>query len=119
MPTDELPTCCAGCSTPSSCSPRPRTTGRVLFTHPKVRDVAVIGLPDPTWGEVVVAVLVPAEPGRPPTATELHDFCRARLAPHKTPVRWLRSVELPLTGSGKVRKDRLREQAGHAGLQEI
>ncbi|MFD7666849.1 AMP-binding protein [Streptomyces sp. NPDC059788] len=92
---------------------------QVLFTHPKVRDVAVIGLPDPAWGEIVVAVLVPVEPGQPPTATELHDFCRARLAPHKTPVRWLHTTELPLTGSGKVRKHRLREQVDHAGLQEL
>ncbi|KOG91762.1 AMP-binding protein [Streptomyces varsoviensis] len=92
---------------------------QVLSTHPKVRDIAVIGLPDPLWGEIVVAVLVPAEPGQPPTATELHDFCRARLAPHKTPVRWLRTAELPLTDSGKVRKHLLREQAGHAGLQEL
>ncbi|MEV0282134.1 AMP-binding protein [Streptomyces sp. NPDC050610] len=92
---------------------------QVLFTHPKVRDIAVIGLPDPAWGEIVVAVLVPAEPGRPPTATELHDFCRAQLAPHKTPVRWLQTTELPLTGSGKVRKHRLRELADHAGLREL
>ncbi len=92
---------------------------RVLFTHPKVRDVAVIGLPDPAWGEIVAAVVVPAEPGQPPTATELHDFCRARLAPHKTPVRWLRTAELPHTDSGKVRKHQLREQIDHAGIREL
>ncbi|AHH97499.1 AMP-binding protein [Kutzneria albida] len=92
---------------------------QVLFTHPGVRDVAVIGLPDPTWGEIVAAVLVPAEPGQAPTVTELHDFCRAQLAPHKTPTRWFQTTELPLTGSGKVQKHRLREQVDHVGLQEL
>ncbi|MFD9890857.1 AMP-binding protein [Amycolatopsis sp. NPDC059027] len=92
---------------------------QVLFTHPGVRDVAVLGLPDPMWGEIVAAVLVSTEPGHAPTATELHDFCRARLAPHKTPARWFHTTELPLTGSGKVQKHRLRGQIDHGELQEL
>ena len=88
---------------------------------PAVRpgDVAVLGLPDPTWGEIVGAVLVPADPGRIPAVTELHDLCRARLAPHKTPARWFGVTELPLTGSGKVQKFRLREQINGAELKEL
>ncbi|MBE8526880.1 hypothetical protein ILP97_57070 [Amycolatopsis sp. H6(2020)] len=92
---------------------------QVLFTHPGLRDVTVLGLPDPTWGEIVAAVLVPADTDRVPAVAELHDLCRAKLAPHKTPVRWFRANELPLTGSGKIQKFRLREQIDGAELHEL
>jgi fatty-acyl-CoA synthase len=92
---------------------------QVLFTHPFVRDVAVLGLPDPTWGEIVAAVLVPANPGQLPAVTELHDLCRSHLAPHKTPARWFQTAGLPLTGSGKIQKFRLREQINRAELSEL
>ena len=92
---------------------------QVLFTHPAVRDVVVLGLPDPTWGEIVAAVVVPAEPGRPPTATELHNHCRAHLAPHKTPIRWFQATDFPLTASGKIQKFRLRDQIDQARLSEL
>jgi acyl-CoA synthetase (AMP-forming)/AMP-acid ligase II len=92
---------------------------QLLFTHPGIRDVAVLGLPDPTWGEVVAAVLVPDRPDHVPSVTELRDFCRAHLAPHKTPTRWFHAGELPLTGSGKIQKFRLREQIDRAELHEL
>ena len=92
---------------------------RVLFSHPGVRDVAVLGLPDPTWGEIVAAVLIPADPGQPAAVTELHDLCRTSLAPHKTPARWFGATELPLTGSGKIQKFRLREQIDGGELSEL
>jgi fatty-acyl-CoA synthase len=92
---------------------------QVLFSHPGVRDVAVLGLPDPTWGEIVAAVLVPADPGQIPDAAELHDLCRTHLAPHKTPARWFGVTELPLTGSGKIQKFRLREQIDGGELKEL
>jgi acyl-CoA synthetase (AMP-forming)/AMP-acid ligase II len=92
---------------------------QVLFSHPGVRDVAVLGLPDPTWGEIVAAVLVPADPGQPPAVTELRGLCRTHLAPHKTPARWFGATELPLTGSGKIQKFRLAEQIARAELTEL
>jgi fatty-acyl-CoA synthase len=92
---------------------------QVLFTHPAVRDVAVLGLPDPTWGEIVAAAVVPTDPDAAPAVIELHDLCRRHLAPHKTPARWFRTTELPLTGSGKIQKFRLREQIDHAELPEL
>jgi fatty-acyl-CoA synthase len=92
---------------------------QVLFTHPGVREAAVLGLPDPTWGEIVAAVVVPSDVDRPPAATELHDHCRAHLAPHKTPARWFHATELPLTGSGKIQKFRLRERLDGAELPEL
>lgn len=90
-----------------------------LFTHPQVSGVAVLGLPDATWGETVAAVVVPSGPGAPPTSADLHRHCRAQLAPHKTPVRWFRAEELPLTGSGKIQKFRVREQIDTAELPEL
>jgi acyl-CoA synthetase (AMP-forming)/AMP-acid ligase II len=92
---------------------------QVLFSHPGVRDVAVLGLPDPTWGEIIAAVLTPADPGRLPAAAELRDLCRTHLAPHKTPARWFGATELPLTGSGKIQKFRLREQIDGGELKEL
>src|SRR5580704_10165961 len=65
----------------------PREIEDVLFAHPGVADVAVIGAPDDHWGEVVAAFIRPA-PGNPPTAEELRIYCRERLAPYKTPVHW-------------------------------
>jgi fatty-acyl-CoA synthase len=92
---------------------------QVLFTHPGVRDIAVLGLPDPTWGEIVAAVLVPTRPGQLPPVTELRDLCRAHLAPHKTPTRWFQATDLPLTGSGKIQKFRLKDQINRAELKEL
>ncbi|GAB1515239.1 AMP-binding protein [Actinophytocola sp. KF-1] len=92
---------------------------QVLFTHPEVREATVLGLPDPQWGEVVAAVVVPAHPDHPPTAAELHAHCRAHLAPHKTPTHWFHTTELPLTGSGKIQKYRLREQLDAATLPPL
>jgi acyl-CoA synthetase (AMP-forming)/AMP-acid ligase II len=92
---------------------------QVLFGHPGIQDAAVLGLPDPTWGEVVVAVLVPDNPAKFPTASELRDFCREHLSPQKTPIRWFRSDTLPLTGSGKIQKFRLLEQISAGELAEL
>ena len=94
----------------------PREIELVLFAHPQVADVAVVGIPDPVWGEQVVAVVRPAG-GAPPAAEALTEHCRARLAGFKTPRRWVFVDEFPLTGSGKVRKHVLRERiaAGELG----
>ena len=85
----------------------PREIEERLFTHPAVEDVAVVGLPDPVWGERVAAVLR-LRPGiAAPDPDELRDFCRAALAPHKAPVDWYVADQFPLTGSGKVQKFRI------------
>ncbi|MEG0938685.1 MAG: AMP-binding protein [Comamonas sp.] len=80
-----------------------------LFSHPGVADVAVFGIPDPYWGEVVVAAVRASDLQSIPTVSELHAHCRAGLAPHKTPTHWFLCREFPLTGSGKVQKFKLRE----------
>ncbi|NJP92319.1 AMP-binding protein [Nonomuraea sp. FMUSA5-5] len=80
----------------------------VLRTHPEVADAAVIGAPDREWGELVTAVVVPANPDTPPTLEQLRAYCRDRLPPHAAP-RDLRLVPaLPLLPNGKTDLVRLR-----------
>jgi len=87
----------------------PREVENVLFEHAAVADVAVIGVPDARWGEVVKALVV-LRPGKTATEDELIEFCRTRLAGFKRP----RSVDfvtdLPRNPSGKVLKKDLREK---------
>ncbi|MGE4649578.1 MAG: AMP-binding protein [Myxococcota bacterium] len=87
----------------------PREIEEILFTHPAVGDVAVLGLPDPRWGEIVAAFVRDAEPGSPASDAELHAFLREHLAPQKTPARWFHLEAFPLTPSGKIQKFVLRE----------
>jgi len=76
----------------------------VLISHPGVVSVAVIGIPDDTWGQVVTAVVQ----GTPDPA-ELDQLCRERLAGYKVPRRYEFVDALPLNPSGKVLKRQLRE----------
>ena len=87
----------------------PRETEEVLFEHAAVADVAVVGVPDATWGEQVAAFVRPA-PGHRPDPGDLFAYCREHLAPHKTPRYWTVVEEFPLTPSGKVQKFVLRER---------
>src|SRR5262249_15774193 len=74
----------------------PREIEQLLFTHPGVGDVAVVGVPDERWGEQVAA-FVRRAPGQAPTEQELFEFCRQHLAAFKTPRHWVFVDELPLT----------------------
>ena len=86
----------------------PRELEELLFRHPKVGEVAVIGVPHEKWGEEVAAFIRPA-PGAIIEKEELIDYMRASLAPHKTPKHWFVVEAFPLTGSGKIQKFKLRE----------
>jgi fatty-acyl-CoA synthase len=87
----------------------PREIEDVLFDHPDVAEVAVVGIPDDKWGEQVAAFIRPAT-NVPPTPTELAIYVREHLAAYKAPRTWIFVDSFPLTGSGKVRKFVLREQ---------
>ena len=82
---------------------------RVLFTHPAVREAAVIGVPSAQWGESVHAVIVPRD-GMTVTEAELDAHCRAHIGGYKVPRSYeFRSDPLPVTPVGKVRKNVLRD----------
>jgi long-chain acyl-CoA synthetase len=83
----------------------------VISAHPDVADVAVIGLPDDTWGEVVVAVVVPRD-GGPLDEAGLDAHCRTTLAGYKLPRRWVPTEALPRNAYGKVLKRELRTSLG-------
>ena len=80
----------------------------VLAGHDLVRDVAVVGVPDRTWGEQVVAVVVSAAPG-PQTEAALAAHCAGVLAGYKRPRRYVFRDELPRNAYGKVLKRELRQ----------
>ncbi|PRZ44055.1 fatty-acyl-CoA synthase/long-chain acyl-CoA synthetase [Antricoccus suffuscus] len=90
----------------------PSEIEQLLFTHPAVEDVAVVGVPDDTWGERVAAILRLRDDMARPTPDELRALCRAHLAPYKTPAQWYVAESFPLTGSGKVQKFRIAELLG-------
>lgn len=87
----------------------PREIEEVLFKHPRVREAAVIGVPDAYRGEVLVAHVI-AEPGV--TEQELADFMAQHLVKYKWPSRILLVDTLPRTGVGKIDKKVLRKMAG-------
>ncbi len=89
----------------------PEEVEAVLRSHPKVDEVAVIGVPDEEWGEVPIAVIV-LKQGEAATPEELMGYCRANLASFKRPRSVVFVDELPRNPMGKVLKRVLREQYG-------
>jgi acyl-CoA synthetase (AMP-forming)/AMP-acid ligase II len=79
-----------------------------VFSHPAVAEVAVIGIPDEKWGEMVTALVVLGE-GQQATEAEIIAHCRTRLAGYKLPKRVEFRDELARTATGKIQKFKLRE----------
>ena len=86
----------------------PTEVEQVLEDHPEVREVAVVGRPDPVMGETGVAVVVPRDRSRPPTLEELRSFGAKTLARHKLPEALELVDALPRNPTGKVDRRRLR-----------
>jgi acyl-CoA synthetase (AMP-forming)/AMP-acid ligase II len=87
----------------------------VVAQHPAVAEVAIVGVPDPQWGEIVTAVVVPRDGASPPDLDALRAFCADRLAPFKHPRRVVVVAELPRTpATGQIQRTLIVErlQAG-------
>ena len=87
----------------------------VLVEHSQIRQVAVVGLPDEKWGEIIAAFILSE------TTPELHElkaYCQRHLSAQKTPTTWVQVPEFPLTGSGKVQKFAIRDKFLAGGYGE-
>jgi o-succinylbenzoate---CoA ligase len=82
----------------------PLEVEQALLAHPAVADAAVVGRPDPEWGEAIAALVVLREPAG---EEELRAWCRERLAPHKVPKRIEIVESLPRSAAGKLLRTRL------------
>ncbi|MGH3564287.1 MAG: AMP-binding enzyme, partial [Mycobacterium sp.] len=80
----------------------------VLIEHPDVRDVVVVGVDDPQWGQAIVAVVVPVT-GVDPDPEELREHVRKRLRGSRTPDRVVFRNELPTNATGKVLRRQIVE----------
>ena len=84
----------------------PREVEQILMGHPQVSEAAVLGIPDPKWGEAVACVLT----GEAPDEKSLERYLRERVAGYKLPRKWFRLDELPRNPTGKVLKNVLKEK---------
>jgi fatty-acyl-CoA synthase len=88
----------------------PKEIEDFIYTHPKVKDVQVIGVPDKQYGEEIMACVI-LKAGIELTADELKDYIRSHMAKHKTP-RYIEFVdEFPMNAAGKIMKFKMREWA--------
>jgi fatty-acyl-CoA synthase len=87
----------------------PREIEEFLYTHPKIRDVQVVGVPDLKYGEEVAACII-LKDGVEATEDEFREYVKDRLAKYKHPRYYQFVASFPLTASGKIQKYKLREQ---------
>lgn len=99
---------------PGGLNVSPEEVENILYTHPKIKQVTIVGVPDPVMGEVGMA-FVELKEGEKETEQEVIQFCRGKMANFKVPkyVRFIR--EFPMTSTGKVQRFKLRELA----IQEV
>ena len=86
----------------------PREIEEFLYQHPSVQDVQVVGVPDPKYGEELMAWVILKE-GEQLNAEELRAYCTGKISRHKIPRYIEFTKEYPMTASGKIQKFKLRE----------
>ncbi|MEZ5820268.1 MAG: acyl-CoA synthetase [Xanthobacteraceae bacterium] len=94
----------------------PREVEEKILTHPAVGEVAVLGVPDPFWGEVGIAVCVAREGAKPVSEAELAAFLAPKVPRYKMPKRFFFWDALPKSGYGKVPKRMVRDELEARGL---
>ena len=89
----------------------------MISQHPKVFDVAVIGVPHDKWGEAVKAVVIPKD-GEEPSEPEIIEFCKDKMASYKKPksIDFIKADEMPRTTTGKILHRELRKKYGGFGV---
>ncbi len=97
----------------------PREVEEKILTHPAVGEVAVLGVPDPFWGEVGVAVCVAREGAKPVSEAELAAYLAPKVPRYKMPKRFFFWDALPKSGYGKVPKRLIRDELEARGLLEV
>ncbi len=93
----------------------PKEIEEILLAHPGISEVAILGIPDPQWGEIGLAVCV-LNAGQSVTDAELSDFLTGRIARYKMPARYLFIDEMPTSAYGKITKKLVREHLAEQGL---
>jgi fatty-acyl-CoA synthase len=97
----------------------PREIEEFLYTHPDIADVQVIGVPDPRFGEELMA-WVKLREGASLSEDDIRDFCRGKIAHYKVPRYVKFADEFPMTVTGKIQKFKMRETAmAELGLSEV
>ncbi len=96
----------------------PREVEEKILTHPAIGEVAVLGIPDPVWGEVGVAVCVPRA-GASVTEAEMAGFLSPKVPRYKMPKRFFFWSELPKSGYGKIPKRLVRDELEARGLLDL
>lgn len=86
----------------------PAEVENLLVEHPQVEAAAVVGVPDPKWGQVGLAAIIPTDPQAPPDGATLTAWMRERLARYKVPKHWRFLSAYPLNATGKVQKNVLQ-----------
>jgi O-succinylbenzoic acid--CoA ligase len=89
----------------------------VVGSCPGVRQAVVVGRPDREWGEIVTAIVVPADPAAPPALAAIRSHARGKLPAHAVPRALVLLTRLPLLPSGKPDLERLRDRARQPGTQ--
>ena len=97
----------------------PREVEEKILTHPGIGEVAVLGVPDPFWGEVGVAVCVPREGAGEVSEAELAAFLSPKVPRYKMPKRFFFWEALPKSGYGKIPKRLVRDELEARGLLDL
>ena len=87
----------------------PREVELVLLQHLKIKDAAVVGISDPTYGEIIRAVII-KKVNEYLTDNEIFEHCRQKLVYYKIPDQIIFVKEFPLTSTGKIRKNELKKK---------